>query len=246
MIDAILVLSCDNYVDTHYHFESTFNKYATGFRVPLIFVTESRKDERVLSKYIYTGRENSCWGYMVRKAIENGNLHDSTVLFTFDDLFLDKELNWSCLVNTIKNSSQYEWSSLKIYARPRGVSLSDNFNLLPQGYPYQNTLVWTIWKCPDLLGLLKDEMSPWDFEKLSVKGKKKLLNIVVKSSLVKFRNTIVKGKKVWKYRAIEMEFGKNETREYATFQFHLIRLFRIPLFRISQFLKHVLFVYRSR
>ena len=241
----VLVLSCDNYVDMHPDFLRSFKLNWKGDN-QVYFITESKRDSNPDLKYLHTGKNSSDWGYMVLNALEQIENNNEYVLTTFDDLLLNKEFPSKLIDKYESEILKLKCDSLKIYPRPKGIKYSENYNILPNNYPYRFTCVYTYWKISSLKELINSKMSPWEFEQQSEKTSNKQINLVVKNNGVNFINAIVKGKKTIDYIRIENKRNVRSQRDKMNYYEINKRFIKIILFKIKQKIKHGLYFYRTR
>lgn len=242
-IDALLVLSCDKYIDTHYHFECTLNEFWPDIEFPIYFLTESQKNNQSNLNYVHTGIENTSWGYMVRRGLGILGLENAVVLFTFDDLFLNKPVKTREVEKVMSIANNIGYQSLKLTKKLLGNRIDNRLFLIPDNYIYKNTLVWTIWKTPQLLQKLRDSMSPWDFEKSDLKTPSEGNSLIVSQSVISYINTVVKGSKTIEYRTVEKKYGINTKRpelsQWAMFK-RFIRIKAFNTYKLIFYVKHIL------
>lgn len=166
---TIVVLTHDDYEDCWAPFFCLLKQYWPDNPFPIVLNTENKEyfDETLEITVSDPVEPNTVpWGKRVRLCLEK--ISTEYVLIFLEDFFLEKTvdnnriyqcINWMDYDQSIVLFSLYrakEWKTLN--------TQYEGFVESPIWAPYRSSLQLGIWRRRDLLALLEDNESPWEFE----------------------------------------------------------------------------------
>ncbi|MEO5643292.1 MAG: hypothetical protein ABIQ40_19505 [Bacteroidia bacterium] len=167
---AVLILSCDKYKDAWAPFFALFQKFWPSCSFPVYLGTNESPFETKNTKIIHSGKAAD-WSTDTRKLLEQ--IPEKYVIILLEDYFLEQAVNqeWlsACLEFTKKkNASFMRIASFRkdyepMYAFDRSTD-NPRFGITRLNAPFRVNLQAGIWNRNDLLELIKDGESPWEFE----------------------------------------------------------------------------------
>ena len=167
---AVLVLSCDKYRDAWAPFFDLFHKFWNACPYPVYLGTNEASFERENVKVIHTGKPAD-WSTDTRKILSH--IPEKYIILLLEDYFLldrvDQEWLKECIDFTEKNNAAFmRIASFRKDHEPMyafdAATYQKRFGITRLDAPFRVNLQAGIWNKDDLLALLQDGESPWQFE----------------------------------------------------------------------------------
>ncbi len=160
---AVVVMSCDAYRDLWKPFFTLFWRYWPDCPFPIYFGTNagSYEDSRVVT--VALGDYE--WSKRFRLCLEQ--IEADYVLLLLEDYFLDEPISNERFTRYLKMLRDLGGTVLRLYPRPGpDIEIPGHPELgrIHRKAPYRISAQPAIWRRIDLLDLLRDEESIWDFE----------------------------------------------------------------------------------
>lgn len=167
---AVLILSCDKYKDAWAPFFSLFRKFWPSCEYPVYLGINEASFQTENVKVIHSGKAAD-WSTDTRKILEQ--IPEPYVIVLLEDYFLERpvDLGWlqSCLDFTKKNDAAFmriasfrkDYESMYAFDAS---TFNPQFGITRLNAPFRANLQAGIWSKNDLLELIKDGESPWEFE----------------------------------------------------------------------------------
>lgn len=211
---CLLISSCDAYRDLHNHLiESLVNFTPEELDKYILTETYSQETNCPSVKYLHCKTTSISWSSMMSDALITLKDRYSHVIVTFDDFFLVKKVSKVALDHVFNDLVNHDADCIKLIAKPTGSKYDVNYSIVRAEAPYRHTCVWAFWKINTLIKLLSKNYSPWEFEYNSPSDWHGGKILVVRKSIVKAINAVVKGKKTHEYARFEKVYGVNDLRE---------------------------------
>ncbi|MDQ3110741.1 MAG: hypothetical protein M3R17_12680 [Bacteroidota bacterium] len=167
---AVLILSCDKYKDAWKPFFSLFNKFWPSCPYPVYLGINEIPFETENVKIIRSGKAKD-WSADTRKILEQ--IPETFVIVLLEDYFLQRPVDndWlqKCLDFTKKNDAgfmriaSFREDHTAMYAYDVS-TFNPAFGITRLNASFRVNLQAGIWNRNDLLALIKDGESPWEFE----------------------------------------------------------------------------------
>jgi len=161
---AVLVVSCDRYRDLWEPFFALFWRYWPDCPFPVFlgsnFATHS--DARVKS---LTAGEDQSWSRNLRYFLDA--IDSEYVLLLLEDFFLNRPVVTRTIIEHLNALHALRGTMLRLYPHPRpNIRLREfgSIGLIHNAAPYRVSTQPAVWNRKELLGLLRDSESAWEFE----------------------------------------------------------------------------------
>jgi hypothetical protein len=170
MDTAVLVLSCDKYADAWKPFFSLFRKFWPQCPYPVYLGTNKKKEEFPGVTVVLSG-EAKDWSTDTKKILEQ--IPENYVIVLLEDYFLLGQVDqpWlsECLDYMQKNNAAFmRIASFRKDHEPmyafEGATCQERFGITRADAPFRLNLQAGIWNKNELISLLKEGESPWEFE----------------------------------------------------------------------------------
>jgi|GEM_PF-299859 len=161
---AVLVVSCDRYRDLWKPFFALFRRYWPDCPFPVYLGSNfaSYPSERITS--LQVGEDRS-WSRNLRFFLEN--IPSQYVLLLLEDFFLNRPVSTAAFLERLSAFDRLGGSMLRVYPK-RGpnqkLSGSRSIGAIHRLTPYRVSAQAAIWNRQELLALLRDDESAWEFE----------------------------------------------------------------------------------
>ena len=160
---AVLVMSCDKYRDLWRPFFTLFWRYWPNCPFPLYLGTtgETYNDERVTT--IHAG--DYPWSKTFRLCLEQ--IDTDYVLLLLEDFFLDEPIATRDILEHLKLLHELRGTVLRLYPHPgpdAKLPPHSNIGRLHRLAEYRVSMQPAVWNRMELLGIVRDDESIWDFE----------------------------------------------------------------------------------
>ncbi len=161
---AVLIVSCDRYRDLWNPFFALFWRYWPDCPFPVFLGTNyaTHSDERVKS---LTAGEDQSWSKNLRYFLEH--IDTRYVLVLLEDFFLNRTVVTARIIEHLKSLDALHGTTLRLYPHPRpNARLADypSVGSIHTFAPYRVSAQPAIWNRQQLLELLRDGESAWEFE----------------------------------------------------------------------------------
>lgn len=167
---AVLILSCDKYEDAWQPFFSLFHKFWPECPYPVYLGTNTISPVLPGVKTLLSGEAEN-WSADTRKIL--GQIPEDYIILLLEDYFflgkVDEEWLKECLDFTQKNKAAFmRIASFRKDHEPMyafdAATYQKRFGITKLDAPFRVNLQAGIWNKTDLIDLLKDGESPWQFE----------------------------------------------------------------------------------
>jgi hypothetical protein len=225
MLDkSIVIISYHKYSETWVEMTSSIKKYIHGFNI--FIITDRCDDMNYMIDGVYIIRTKvSVWDLNLKEGLKilQNEYGIIDALFTFDDLLLkgvDDLVSLTDAFNLIRSNA--EIASIKLSHPHLGYkNYNSNYRYVLKK-KYYTTLVYSIWKIPILFEILEARFDPWSFEREGYKYlKPSYIILTSKKSIIKYINTIVKGKVVLGLGISLKTFPKMNLFQFAIYKMKL-------------------------
>ncbi len=205
---AVLVMSCDAYRDLWRPFFTLFWRYWADCQFP-IYLGANRaehKDGRVTTICAGDGE----WSRRLRFCLER--MQEEYILLLLEDYFFVRPISTAAIVDALKLLHSVAGAVLRLYPFPgpdMEVSRHRNFGRIHPLAPYRVSTQAAIWDRRELLRLLHDDETIWDFE---WKGTKRSRSQPEKfyscyEALLPYRQVVERGQWFW---SAARKYGKED------------------------------------
>jgi hypothetical protein len=167
---AVLILSCDKYKDAWQPFFDLFKKFWPSCEFPVYLGTNKELFKTENVKVIHSGQAAD-WSTDTKNILEQ--IPESYIILLLEDYFLERPVDtkWlkKCLDFTQKNGAafmriaSFRADHVPMYAYDVS-TFNHQFGITRLDAPFRLNLQAGIWNKNDLLELIKEGESPWEFE----------------------------------------------------------------------------------
>ncbi len=232
---AILVVSCDNYSDLWSPFFECFRRFWPDCPYNIYLVSNNKLGNFDGVEPILTGDDVS-WSDNLIIALRQ--VRQKYVLLFIEDLFLSKSVNTQEVKNLFAwaNANEINYLRCRRLLNNGDKDYDDKVEIISKGQLYRTSTVMSFWNKDVLMDLLKSGESAWQFEYFGTERSDKYSDFyVVKKSLFKTINTVIKGK--WDRKSlkevqslgVKIELDKREVMNFGEFIKFKCLLFRSHL-----------------
>ena len=161
---AVLVVSCDAYRDLWTPFFRLFWRYWPDCPFPVYLGSnfERYPDERVRS---LTGGEDRAWSKNLKLFLEQ--MDSEYILLLLEDFFLDKRVSSVMFLGHLSALRKLRGTMLRVYPK-RGPNIKlkgyPSIGAIHRSTPFRISAQAAIWKRAELLALLREDETAWQFE----------------------------------------------------------------------------------
>lgn len=161
---ALVISSCDKYQDLWMpYFNLLFSNWSDcPFKIFLISNNISFDHPRVTT--LLTG-DDASWSHQLRTALNQLNFN--YILLTLEDFFLREAVNTKEIINAVNILYLLNGNMLRLVPMPppnEVLMKTDNIGVINSGAQYRVSTQASIWLRKELLAILDDEESIWEFE----------------------------------------------------------------------------------
>ncbi|MGA8027664.1 MAG: hypothetical protein WB992_11005 [Bryobacteraceae bacterium] len=196
---AALVVSCDRYRDLWRPFFALFWRYWPDCPFPVYLGSnfETYSDERVTS---LTAGEDESWSKNLRFFLNR--LDSEYVLLLLEDFFLNRTVSTATLIDHLNALDQLGGSVLRLRPNPPPDIPVRGYPTIGSIYrfaPFRVSAQASIWKRLDLLALLRDGESAWEFERQATIRSQSRANgfFCTYAAKLPYRHVVEQGKWFW-------------------------------------------------
>lgn len=173
---SIIIYSCEKNSDMWKYFSILFRKYWSNCPYQVILVTDKFKYHQpgiyteIPEKYVFDKVvvDDSNWAHMMKSAIKAADT--PFVSLWMDDYLLCDRIENDKIEELIQKAKEYHVGNLRLsqtaFTTAEVFEKDDKFLKFKQGTAYSISTQVGIWSTDFLLKYIKDDWSPWDFERV--------------------------------------------------------------------------------
>lgn len=167
---AVLILSCDKYKDAWAPFFALFRKFWLSCEFQVYLGTNEAQFEAENVKVIHSGKPAD-WSTDTRKILEK--IPETYIILLLEDYFLERPVDLSWLNNCLEFTKKSDASFMRIASFRKDhepmyafdlSTFNPQFGITRLNAPFRVNLQAGIWNKNDLIQLIKEGESPWEFE----------------------------------------------------------------------------------
>lgn len=237
---CLLIISCDKYSSIWDGItENWKNKFLDKINIDAFVLTNNLEYSNNGFQSIRVGEDKS-WSLNLKNALiflkKNGY---TQVITSFDDLFILNDVNHDAFLSALNFFNINKLTCLKLVRRPLrllSTLTSKEYIMLKRGKLYTTTCVFTLWEVESLKDILDPNESAWEFERNSTHRIPSTMKVAsVKNDIVKYFNSIIKGKLQLSSRYFEERYNFRVTGDFKKMTIKEFLLRRIK--RLLHFIK---------
>lgn len=201
---AVVVASCDEYSDIWPGFFKVWFRFWPDMPYPLYLISNRRTfpDKRVIPLPVGNGLN---WSQRIARAFER--VPQRHILLSTEDFFLMEPVDTPHVLRLHDGMVAEQAVYLRMMANPPADlphASEPDIGYVEKGAPYRNSLQLAFWDRAMMLGLLRPEESPWDFEMIGARRTDEIaapfLSVQNGVSPITYHNMLRRGK--WNRDAI--------------------------------------------
>lgn len=202
---AVLVLSCDRYRDLWAPFFTLFHRHWPDPGMPVYLGT----DTGVLDlDWVHTLNAGNTKGWSKRLRFFLQSINTDYVLLLLEDFFFDSAVSTSHVAAQTSRLHSLKGVSLRLFPNPPADYFRHDLGVIHTGARFRVSLQAAIWNRVELLKLLVDDESPWEFERHGTRRSRTLSGFYcVPKALIHYRHVVERGE--WFRSAAEFYASQN-------------------------------------
>jgi hypothetical protein len=162
---AVVVMSTDSYEDVWDHFFYYFDKYWPDCSYPKYLICENKSTR--IKNVTTLNQVGSTWSHVLQLALSR--LSHKYIILILDDMFLCEPVNNDFVLRAIDFITQENnICCVRLggndNTRLTAASNYDGFSIVSHDSPFRVTTSPTIWVRDQIITLLHEDESPWEFE----------------------------------------------------------------------------------